>query len=212
VAVEFLPRFEFIRLSLRSLGVPYGVAVSGSLLISALRLFIQPFFYGNLDNYRGPWPNISEYTYYVGLIPIGLVVIFIILRVLTLLGILLRSHLKFLRKFSVLPAKSLASSLASPVFINNVNGEVWFFILIIPIFILISLGNSINPSLFGILWKYTPLYQSIRFPVRHLFVVVFALSATGGIIFGGIKDKLIKIVILIVIVIDLISFDKNFIN
>lgn len=156
-AVEFLPRFEFLNLSLRSLGIPYSLAVSGSATFSTLKLFISPFLFGLPQNYSGPWPNLSEYFYYIGIVPVMLIVFFIILRLLSTAGI---------KQFM-------------PNFTAKVSKEVWFFILIIPIFAIISLGNNINPNIHELLWKFTPFYKSVRFPTRHLYLVVFFNEYSG---------------------------------
>src|SRR3990170_6142036 len=77
-AIEVLPRVEFLRNSLRSVGVPYGVAASASLPLAYLRLFIEPFLFGGPTNYSGVWPNLAEYTYYLGIVPIILLVGFLL--------------------------------------------------------------------------------------------------------------------------------------
>ncbi|MBI2611885.1 YfhO family protein [Candidatus Gottesmanbacteria bacterium] len=78
-ALEVLPRLEFLRLSLRSEGVPYGVASSGSMPYEGFKLFVNPFIFGLPESYNGPWPNLSEYVYYVGILPLTLV-LFVIFR------------------------------------------------------------------------------------------------------------------------------------
>lgn len=186
-AVEFIPRLQFIRLSLRSLGVSYGIASSGSFPLSLFRLFIQPFFYGKADSYSGPWPNLSEYTYYVGIVPIFLIFLLIFISIVG----------KRVRKIKLL----------------TVNKEVWFYLLVlIPIFIWISLGNSISINLHEWLWRLTPFYKSLRFPVRHLFVVVFASSVVSGMIIGGIKYRVIKVLLIAIMVVNLLYVDKQFIK
>lgn len=79
-AIEVLPRLEFLRLSLRSEGVPYGVASSGSFSFGGLKLFLNPFMYGLPEKYTGPWPNLSEYLYYVGILPLILIAGLVVLR------------------------------------------------------------------------------------------------------------------------------------
>uniref|UniRef100_A0A7C4M0T5 YfhO family protein n=1 Tax=candidate division CPR3 bacterium TaxID=2268181 RepID=A0A7C4M0T5_UNCC3 len=188
-SVELLPRYQFLSSSLRSKGVPYEIAGAGSLPLSGLNLFINPFIWGkgfiNNYNYHGPWPNLFEYTYYVGLLPIVIIAFFIMLFFLS----------KFIRIDKI----------------KDINKDVWFYLLlIIPIFLIISFGNQINPNIHYFLWRYLPFYKSIRFPVRHLFLVAFSLSVASGMIIGSFKKKLIKIVFLVIITVDLFLFGKQF--
>ncbi len=184
-AIEVLPRLQFIRLSLRSIGVPYSLAGSGSLHLKMIRLFINPLFYGPPNSYNGPWPNLSEYTYYVGIVPIVCILVLVVYFFL--------------------------SRISSQLRIIKVDKDVWFFIFfVIPIFFLISLGSNIHPNIHEFLWRFTPFYKSLRFPVRHLFVVSFSASIITGVLVGTIKNKFIKLAIVGFLVIDLISFDKHF--
>ncbi len=185
-AVEIIPRLQFLRSSLRSVGVPYAFAGSGSLPWEALRLFIQPFFYGTVSAYRGPWPNLSEYMYYAGVIPLGVIVFYLVRLFYTKIG------KKTIEKNST---------------------EVGYILfVIIPIFILISLGMNLVPNIHEWLWQYTPFYKSLRFPVRHLFVVMFLLCLSSGIIIGSIKNKVVKIALLLFVCLDLLSVGQTFIT
>lgn len=200
-AVEVLPRYQFINLSLRSQGIPYELAVSGSLPFSGLWLFLKPFYWGLPfpDNYtyRGPWPNLFEFTYYVGIVPVISSIIFIIIQIL--------------KRFTYI----IFQARRIPHFVRNdkesVPKEIWFFILlVIPVFLLISFSSQIPINFHQILYKYFFFYKSIRFPVRHLLMIAFSLSIIAGIIINSIKSKLIKTFLILIIIIDLLLFDKQF--
>lgn len=188
-AMQALPRLQFISHSLRSAGVPYSVAGSGSLPISGLLILLKPFMWGmpfrNNYTYHGPWPNLLEFTSYVGVIPWILLGAFIILKVVvTRLG-----------QYSF----------------PKVSREIWFLILFaIPVFIIISLGSSINPNIHKILWEYTPFYKTLRHPARHLYLVAFSMSLVTGMSLSVITNKFLKIAIIAVCSIDLLIFGKQF--
>lgn len=213
-AVEFLPRFEFLKQSLRSEGVSYGLAGSGSMKLSTLQLFIQPFFYGGPTNYAGPWPNLSEYTYYVGVLPILLILLYLIYSILKLIPSDVipgppaggdRNPDRSLIKSGMTDKLSVQDDT------SKINPDIWFFLLlVIPIFLLISLGTNITPNIHEFLWRFTPFYKSIRFPARHLLVVAFSLSLITGILIGGIRNKLFKMAIIVLITLDLLNVSKNF--
>lgn len=202
-AVELLPRYQFMSLSIRSGGVSYGMAGSGSLPFSGIRLFIQPFFWGspfrNSYSYTGPWPNLFEYTHYVGVLPIVLIGVFLAFFIIDRVSRVSQSF------FSTPPSRSPFGHL------EGVNSELWFFLLvIIPIFLLISFGIYVKPNLHQLLWQYTPFYKSIRFPARHLFVVYFALSFISGIVIDIVKNKRVKYLFIAFITVNLLFLSKNF--
>jgi hypothetical protein len=189
-AVEVIPRLQFISLSLRSQGVPYNMAGSGSLPIDGLKLFLDPYYWGNPfpENYtyKGLWPNMFEYTHFIGLIPLLLI---------TLL---------FLFIFLSLLFKKLKE--------NKHSKDVWFFLLIIPVFLIISFGLYINPNFHELLWKFTPLYKGIRFPARHLFGVMLSLCVLAGFSFSFIRNKIIKGIFIALIIFELFSFNRTYIR
>jgi hypothetical protein len=188
-AIELLPRYQFMSLSLRSLGIPYELAGSGSLPLSGLLLFLNPFYWGKpfLDNYsyHGPWPNLFEFTHYVGILPVFILFFFLLFFLLS----------KIIKKIQI----------------PKIKNELWFFILlVIPLFLLISFGNQIPVNFHKILWNDLSFYKSIRFPARHLFMVAFSLSIVSGIIVGVLRNKFFKTLLIGFVVFDLLLFDKNF--
>ncbi len=189
-ALELLPRYQFLSFSLRSEGVPYSIAGAGSLPLSGLILFINPFIWGKgfTDNYtyHGPWPNLFEFTHYVGVLPVIIIVLFIILFFLS----------KIIRIIKIN---------------SSINKEIWFYLLfVIPIFLMISFGNQLTPNIHYFLWKYLPFYRSIRFPARHLFLVAFSLSVVSGVLVDAFKNKAIKLLFIVIIIFDLFLFDRQF--
>lgn len=184
-AIEVLPRLEFLRSSLRSEGISYAIAGSGSLSFEGLKLFLNPLLFGLPQQYTGPWPNLSEYLYYIGILPILLLVGFFIV-------IIFQKKVKAFRLF-------------------HVSKDIWFFLIIaIPFFLLISLGMYSPWNFHEILWKYVPFYHSYRFPARHMFVVFFSLSLVSGMILGGIKNKFIKRICIIFLSINLLIINRHF--
>lgn len=188
-AFQFLPRYEFISQSLRSQGLPYNVARSGSLPFEGLRLFLQPEYWGLpfVENYsyRGPWPDLTVYTHYVGIMPIILILGYIFYR--------------------------LCSTGVKRIPVFKVNQDFWFLILmVIPIFILISFGMYMQPNFHELLWKFSPLYKGLRLPARHLFVVFFSLSIATGMVVGMLRSKALQITLILLMSIDLLLFDKQF--
>ncbi len=189
-ACEILPRMEFIVHSIRSGGIPYSLAGGGAISPSGLWLFIKPFFLGMpfRDNYSytGLWPNLFEFTYYVGIIPIIAAGILLLLTMV--------NKFRLVVKFKI-------------------NKEIWFYLfLVIPFFVFISLGNNLKPNIHEFFWRFTPFYKGIRIPARHLFGVAFALSLSCGIIIGIIKSKILKVLLLLLITFDLLLFSRNFIR
>ncbi len=69
-AIQFLPTFEFSRLSTRA-GVSYDFATSFSFPRLKLVLFVLPNFFGNFDNYWGwGYEYYEEYAIYIGILPL----------------------------------------------------------------------------------------------------------------------------------------------
>lgn len=190
-AIEVLPRIQFILLSIRSHGIPYNMASSGSLPLDGLKLLVDPFYWGSpfpeKYTYHGLWPNMFEYTHYVGLIPYILMTVSLIIIIFSVIT-------KKLRKIKY-------------------TNDYWFFLLIaIPVFLLISFGYYVFPNIHELLWQYTPFYKGIRFPARHLFGVVLSLSVLTGMSMGFFKNKIVKIFFIILIIIDLFNFNRQFIR
>lgn len=190
-AFEFIPRYQFISNSLRSQGIPYELARTGSLPFSGLILFLNPLHWGlsfhDKYTYSGPWPNLFEYQYYVGIVP-----------VLILFAVLISPLIGKIKKIK---------------YRMDITGDIWFYTLIaIPFFLMISFGVNFPINLHEILWKYIPLYQGIRFPARHLFAVALSLSIICGLYIGTLKNKKFKAILIIFMLANLLAFGKQFVQ
>lgn len=80
-AIQILPTFEFVQNSIRSKGLPYDLVTWGSSTVETLKLFIAPYFFGNPFpenySYTGPGPNYFELIYFVGIMPILLILLYL---------------------------------------------------------------------------------------------------------------------------------------
>lgn len=196
-AVGLLPRLQFIRESIRSVGLPYDVAATGSLPFSGLQLFLLPHAWGNPFpgnyTYHGPWPNFFEYYHYVGIVPVVL---------------LAGSAVSVLCLRIYAAIKRIAH--ATPLDRFWGRADLWFFLGTICIFLVISLGVYQSFNVHEFLWRYTPLYKGIRFPARHLFVVALFICVLCGMIVGQIRSKWIKAVLIGILAVDLLYTHKPF--
>ncbi len=198
-AIGVLPRLQFIRESIRSAGLPYDVAATGSLPFSGLLLFLRPYFWGNpfpqQYSYHGPWPNLFEFYHYLGIVPVillcGFVISFLCVRIYI-------STAKIHQKWH--PGQLWWRT------------DIWFFLFVILAFCGISFGSYLTPNIHEMLWKYTPFYGGIRFPARHLFVVALSLCVVSGIIVGQWKSKWIGGLLIVCIAVDLFFVHAPFIR
>ena len=80
-AIQILPTFELVQNSIRSKGLPYDLVTWGSSTVETLKLFIAPYFFGNPFpenySYTGPGPNYFELIYFVGILPILLILFYL---------------------------------------------------------------------------------------------------------------------------------------
>ncbi|MBI3379738.1 YfhO family protein [Candidatus Gottesmanbacteria bacterium] len=183
-AIQLLPTMEFVRSSIRGQGLPYEMLAWGSYTKDLFGTFINPFIYGNPFpqnyTYNGPGPNFFELSYFAGVIPLFIFLLFIIY------------HLYY--------------------FIRKRKVKKIFLALILPVlfFSLTAMGN--NFPIHKFLYQMFPPYRLFRFPSQHLMMVVFIISLTTGIFLGIFKNKLMKLVILLLITLELFIYDKQFIT
>lgn len=180
-AVQILPTIEFVRNSIRGQGLPYGLLTWGSFRLEDFLTYINPFKYGNPfpENYTysGPGPNFFELSYFLGIIPIILLIVFIFYKLL----------------------------------LNNKPDKIFYGLLgALIFFILVSLGN--NFPLHPILYKLIPLYRLFRFPSQHLIMAVFILAFISALFVAKIKNIWVKIIIVFLISIELLNYDRKFIR
>lgn len=183
-AIQILPTLEFVRNSIRGRGLPYDLLTWGSYTRDMFSMFIQPFKYGNPfpDNYtyNGPGPNFFEISYFMGILPLLMSLIFALYQILL-----------FLQKRKI-----------NKVFIGLLVG--------VSFFLFAAMGN--NFLLHKLLFQIFPVYRLFRFPSQHLILVVFIISFTVGLSLNILKNRIIKLVILLLIIVELLSYDKQFIH
>lgn len=85
-----------------------------------------------------------------------------------------------------------------------------FLLLSCLIFLILSLGS--NLPFFQILYHYFPPYQYVRITARHLIIFVFLMSVTASYTVFKIKPRFLKLLILLLVTVELISFDKKFLR
>lgn len=78
------------------------------------------------------------------------------------------------------------------------------------IFLILSLGN--NLPFYAVLYHYLPPYEYVRILARHLIIFVFLMSVTASYAAFKIKFRFIKLLILILVTVELISFDRKFLR
>lgn len=80
-AIQILPTIELVNQSIRSQGLPYDLVTWGSSTLDTLKLFIAPFFFGNPFpehySYTGSGPNYFELIYFVGILPVLLILFYL---------------------------------------------------------------------------------------------------------------------------------------
>ena len=183
-AIQILPTMEFVGRSIRALGLPYGAASWGSYNLDTFRLFFSPFTYG--------LPFWDNYSYH-GPGPNYLELAYFSGRIpVILLGLYFISQLTHLFRGQKIEKMCFFSL-----------GALLFFAFM-------ALGN--NFPLHKILFDWIPAYRLFRFPSQHLIMAVFLLALVSGIMVSKIKATLVKAVILILILVELFGYDKNFIR
>ena len=185
-ALSWLPTWQLTGNSIRGQGLPYSLASWGSLPVSGLKLFINPFDRTELDKISfnlggGPKPN--PFDHYSGRIAILVILGFVLLWVFR----------------AVLRKKT------------KINPYFWLFLFASVIFLWISFGPNIFPSLHLLLFRFIPLYRYIRIPIQNLIFPVVLLPVMTAFVLSVIKNDLIKLIIGSVAVIELYIFSAPFI-
>ncbi|MBI2617224.1 YfhO family protein [Candidatus Gottesmanbacteria bacterium] len=183
-AIQYVPTLEFIGSSIRAEGLAYELATWGSYTLPMLRLFLEPFWYGNpfpeQYSYVGPGPNFFELSFYVGIVPI---ILFLTLILKTLQDVFRRKRV-----------------------------DEWFFFILgaIILFLLLSLGKNffLHPFFFSTF----PPFRLFRFPSQYLIPVVLLLSLLSGISLFAIKKKILKIIIIFVATVELFHYGNQFLR
>ena len=186
-SVQWLPTWQLTKLSIRGQGFPYELASWGTLPLTGLKLFFQPYNRDELNKITfnlggGPVPN--PFDHFVGRLPLIIIFIFLI--------VLLINVLIFGNKRKI-----------------TINHDFWFFLAASIFFLWISLGNNISPNLHFLLYQIIPLYRFIRIPLQNLIYVVFLVPLLTGLVLSLFKNKIIKLILLIFFILELIQFNQK---
>ncbi|OGG13449.1 hypothetical protein A2773_00380 [Candidatus Gottesmanbacteria bacterium RIFCSPHIGHO2_01_FULL_39_10] len=188
-AIQWLPTWELARNSIRGEGMSYDLASWGSLPISGIKLFIDPLDRGELNKIvfnLGGGSLENPFDHFTGRIPLILIFFFIIFKII---GIFAKKFKKY----------------------TSINRDFWFFLIVCLLFLGISLGNYLPFNLHKILYTVVPFYRFIRIPLQHLVIVVFLVPLMAGMSLGGVRNKWIKIFLVLVVIAELFSFGKKYI-
>ncbi|OGG26565.1 hypothetical protein A2960_03725 [Candidatus Gottesmanbacteria bacterium RIFCSPLOWO2_01_FULL_39_12b] len=180
-AIYLLPSFQFISQTIRGTRLDYGLTSLGSATFQTLALFLNPQFLGSDFTPANPFHGPPP-NYHEYIYFAGVTPLIIIF-----LGIVYHLYKKAFDK------------------------KILALLIIITLAILISLGPNSPFNLHLILWFFLNIYQTTRFPVRHLIMVVFALSFLTSLILTRLKSIPVKIILFIAITAELFAFGKKFI-
>lgn len=87
---------------------------------------------------------------------------------------------------------------------------VFFFLLVVG-GLWIAFASNAWFNLHGFLWSVLPVYRSLRFPTRHIVLVVFGMSGLAGMGLSLFKQKLAKTVLMGLVIAELVWFGRAFI-
>lgn len=84
-AIQLIPAYQLSQASSRSSGLSFDVVANGSFPSYLFKLFIAPYSYGNPftgnSPYFGPWPNLYEYTNFIGFTPLIIIALYILYEI-----------------------------------------------------------------------------------------------------------------------------------
>lgn len=183
-AIQLLPTLEFVKNSIRGQGLPYEMLTWGSYTFDQFITFVDPFRYGN------PFPE--NYTYH-GPGPNFFEISYFAGKI----PLVLFMGFTFYQLFLLFKKRKV-----NKVFIGLLVAMIFFS--------LAAMGN--NAPLFKLLYALFPPYRLFRFPSQHLILVVFIVSLVAGFSLNMIRNKSLKLVILLLIAVELLSYDRKFIR
>lgn len=183
-AIQILPTLELVGNSIRSGGLPYDLAKWGSYNFDTFRLFLNPSYYGS--------PFGENYSYF-GPGPNFFELIYFIGKIpLVLIAIdFFLAYVRLIRR-------------------KKAADYILFYCFSIIIFMAIALGG--NFFFHQILYQFVPFYQMFRIPAQHLIIVVFILSLLVSKALFTLKNKYLRIALLVLIVFELFSYNQKFIR
>jgi len=189
-ASQWLPTWQLTRESIRGKGLPYELASWGSLPITSLKLFFDPFDKTQLNKISygllgGKAPN--AFDHYSGGFPVILIIIFGFISLISY-----KTNLKF-RKMFLLPV------------------DFWLYLIFLIYSSLIAFGNNLTPNFHAILYNITPFYKYIRIPIQHLVFPVFLIPVMAGMVLSKFKNDSIKLIIGIACLFQLFTYGNQYI-
>ncbi|MBI5123149.1 YfhO family protein, partial [Candidatus Roizmanbacteria bacterium] len=209
-AIQWLPTFEFVKLSIRGNGLPYELASWGSLPLSGLKLFLDPSNYGELAKFPygfGGYVLPNFFEYFSGWTVILIPFTFIIIKFSTTAVYYCSRLCKKPRTHNF---QVETSRFARRIKSLSVNSDFWFFWAMVFIFLWLSFGNQVKFNLHFIFYNFISFYRNIRIPAQHLIMVVFILPIMFGLIIDKIKNKWLQLAILLIVVMELFPYSKKF--
>ena len=187
-AVQWLPTWQLTGNSIRAKGLPYELASWGSLPLTGLKLFINPFDRTQLNKISysiGGGPRENPFDHFPGRIPVFILLGFLIL---------------YLLNFFISKKNNL-----------KLNPDFWFFLLVCLFFLGISFGHYLKPSLHFLIYQLIPFYRYIRIPTQNLIIPVVLIPVMVGIILSKLRFGFLKIILGLGLAGELILFDRQFI-
>jgi hypothetical protein len=195
-AIQLLPLYENLANSVRTMKLTYAWVSSGAETWKSLHMLFNPFVFGDKLSYFGVPPNYHEHAAFVGrtAVLLGCVsILFILYWIVNLL----------ISKFS----KRITKVRVPPLFV--IGFAVFLILLIFSLWV--SMAMNAPYDILKVLWEIVPIYKSLRFPSRHFFITVFALSGLAGLGVSVIKKPIIQIGIVCILSIELVWFGRQFI-
>jgi len=184
-AVDLIPKILYFQQSIRTFNLGYEWSSKGAMLAGSYRQLIDPFIMGDQRTFTGPWPNYHEQAHFAGRIMVVMGAVYVISKVLKLI-------------------KSPKTLKQNIVFLS--------LVIIIIFSVWVALGPNAPWNLHYLVWQILPMYKTLRFPSQHMIQLVFAFSVLGGLGINLIKNKILKYIIVVILIIEMIPFAGHFIE
>lgn len=181
-AISLLPSMEFIKLSVRKDSLPASMINEGAYRLEDFKLFLFPFSQGLPFGGKYSYTGPGPNFFERCYFP-GIITIF-------------------------LSICYFAISIARQIKHRKIDIFFFFSVFSLSFFLLMSMGS--NTPFFGLISKSIPMLSNIRIPPRYLIGSVFIFALIASRIVAMIKQQIIKILILIAVVVELVSFDQSF--
>jgi hypothetical protein len=181
-AISFIPGIEYALNSTRSNSLPVQMINSGAYRFQDFKLLGSPFIQGY------PFPEAYSYTgpgpnFFERCYFTGIVSVALFVLFI------------FYSIFNQIKRKKI---------------DLFFIFTITSLTFLILMSMGYNTPLFPFVKDHIPLLGSLRIPPRYLALYGFIMALISGKMVSVIRNNMFKIIILILVVVELISFDKKF--